>query len=504
MKMWYFFIYIVYCLYVTDGLVLRHHNGKLIKGHDLGPIRHQHHVTKILSETLYQTREGIDLYSSVAIDVNAATDPLILPINYGADPTGKIDSTFAFQQAIKVALARGDISNNSLSDGIKDCGGATIFLGGGDYLISESLIIPPYYGNIRITDGTIRANTNFSKNDYMIRIGATEESACTTKQKSCNEYINIDHFFCDGKNIAYGCIHIISGMSSNVGPQAFFLGYNYAGITATGGHSLFLLNSWFGEYLYSDPRKGKYNDSTATSINLNNPDNLINDVIVYSSRVGVNITGPATSLINVHTWNLATKQGGIGIILSSHARFVNCYMDYNDLILITPISMVSVENTFFLGSGTLRLKAAKGNGIIDSLSVFDSQYSGGNGTVDTIVLDESEGTFKTGGIRNVFIKDTLINGGYIEKSTRASKKLSQIMSTQWIFDFTNELLFGQANIEWADYTFQFDVDKGGQNYKDQIIHWMNVPNNKTVIIETNQATNATVYVTVDQSNNFVY
>ena len=48
-------------------------------------------------------------------------------INYGADPTGKMDSTAAFQQALKVALARGDASNNSLSNGIKDCGMCLIF-----------------------------------------------------------------------------------------------------------------------------------------------------------------------------------------------------------------------------------------------------------------------------------------------------------------------------------------------------------------------------------------
>ncbi len=112
---------------ICDALVLRRHDGKLIRGHDLGPSHHQHHVRSILSDTLYPTQTATDLYSqpslsSMAVDVSAATDPLILPVNYGADPTGKVDSTAAFQQALKVALARGDSSNNSLSDGIKDCG----------------------------------------------------------------------------------------------------------------------------------------------------------------------------------------------------------------------------------------------------------------------------------------------------------------------------------------------------------------------------------------------
>lgn len=218
--------------YICNALILRHHDGRVLEGHDLGAPTHQGHIRDVLSDTLHPQEQVADLYSnsdpsilsSIAVNINAATDPLISPVTYGADPTGKMDSTAAFKQAIKVALARGDTSNNSLSNGIKDCGGATIFLGGGDYIISESLIIPPFYGNIRITDGTIRANKNFSKDDYMIRIGAEDQNYCNTSQKSCNEYINIDHFFCDCKLVCYGCIHVVSGMSTNIGPQAFFLG----------------------------------------------------------------------------------------------------------------------------------------------------------------------------------------------------------------------------------------------------------------------------------------
>ena len=491
-------------IHTFNGLVLKRHDGKVIREHDLGPQRYHHHVRDILSETLYSGS-----LSSMTINVNgqdASENPLILPTDYGADPTGKIDSTYAFQTALKEALSRGDANvanNNTLSNGIKDCGGATIFLAGGDYLISETLVIPPYYGNIRITDGTLRANKNFSKNNYMIHIGGADESSCTTSQKSCNEYVNIDHFFCDCKNICYGCVHVISGMSTNIGPQAFFLGYNYAGVTATGGHSLFLLNSWFGEYLYSDPRKGNFKESTATSININNYDNLLNHVIVYSSRYGLNITDGASVLFNVHTWNLNTKAGGIGILLSAPARLINSYLDHNDLVLYTPIFTVSVENTKFLG-GTLRLVTHNNNFKIGSLSVFDSIYNGGNGTISTIVLDESNGAFTD--INNVFIKDTMIvgGGGYIEKSTRASKKLTQIMATKWIFDFSEQLLFGSSiGIEWIDYTFQFDVVNS--NDKDGIIHWVNKPNGHSVTVETNKATNGTVYITVDQSkNNFVY
>ena len=34
-----------------------------------------------------------------------------------------------------------------------------------------------------------------------------------------------------------------------------------------------------------------------------------------------------------------------------------------------------------------------------------SQYNGGNGTIATIVLDETNGKFKTGGINNLYVRD---------------------------------------------------------------------------------------------------
>ena len=86
------FIFIFCLLFVynivSNALVLRQHDGKLIKGHDLGSAGHQHHVRNILSDTLYPTEKTADLYtrssvlSSVAVNVDASEDTLILPINY--------------------------------------------------------------------------------------------------------------------------------------------------------------------------------------------------------------------------------------------------------------------------------------------------------------------------------------------------------------------------------------------------------------------------------------
>ena len=106
-------------------------------------------------------------YSNSSMSANGA--PIIWVTDYGGDPSGKTDSTSALKQAINVALTMG-APNANLSNGIHDCGGATIHLGGGDYLISSPLIIPENYGNLRIIDGTIRAANNFSPVDaYLSR-----------------------------------------------------------------------------------------------------------------------------------------------------------------------------------------------------------------------------------------------------------------------------------------------------------------------------------------------
>ena len=61
-------------------------------------------------------------------------------ISYGADPTGKLDSTEALLEAITDAF--NGPSEGFLMKGIKNLGGAHINLQGGNYLISKPLRLP--------------------------------------------------------------------------------------------------------------------------------------------------------------------------------------------------------------------------------------------------------------------------------------------------------------------------------------------------------------------------
>lgn len=60
---------------------------------------------------------------------------------YGADPTGKADSTEALLAAISDAV-NGSSKGGSLMEGIADLGGAHIALEGGKYTISRPLRFP--------------------------------------------------------------------------------------------------------------------------------------------------------------------------------------------------------------------------------------------------------------------------------------------------------------------------------------------------------------------------
>eukprot|EP01084_Bolivina_argentea_P180127 311196_1 len=97
------------------------------------------------------------------MDINYSLNPIISITEFGGDWKGINDSTHAFQNAIALAVTYGS-ANHNMTGLIKDCGGVTIDLQGGDYLISNTLQIPQLYGNIRIIDGTIRA----AKNLFMV------------------------------------------------------------------------------------------------------------------------------------------------------------------------------------------------------------------------------------------------------------------------------------------------------------------------------------------------
>ncbi len=124
-------------------------------------------------------------------------------------------------------------------------------LAGGDYLISQPIVIPINYGNLHIQQGTIRASPSFPTSGFLITVGG---SSCSNSQGSCNENFGINmvnatarllralwsqpmylpQVMLDCQQVCMGGLSITATMGANVGPQMFFLGFNQHGIVIAG------------------------------------------------------------------------------------------------------------------------------------------------------------------------------------------------------------------------------------------------------------------------------
>lgn len=272
------------------------------------------------------------------------------PTTFGADPTGRRDSTQALSMAMAALTNTSAHAADPMADCIASLGGATLDLGGGEYLISAPLIIPPHVGNARIRGGTLRASSSFPPARFLIEIG---QAGCTTgcggkveKQKVCNEMIGLESLFLDASHVAAGGVLSQATMGTTVGPSCFFIGFNDAGLRVIGGHETILSDSWLAEYYWSD--KHDPTASRSIAVDLHGQDNFVSNVIVFDyASTGILVDGAATILTGVHTWN----GGGVGISINGsygiQDRIIDCYLDYNSLDLVQP-SAITVKNTFFL------------------------------------------------------------------------------------------------------------------------------------------------------------
>lgn len=392
-----------------------------------------------------------------------ASVPTIFPTDYGADPTGTTDSSAAFTAAV-AALLRGGAPHH-MAEGIHDLGGATLDLAGGQYLLSEPVVIPPYYGNLLIARGTLRASSSFPSDKWLLMIG---DPSCNppSGQGSCNEFVNVNDVLFDSSHVAAGGVFVSHVMGTTIGP-AFFTGYHQAGILVDGGHEVMITETWLAEYYWSEPQPS---NSTSIGIQVNGNDHYLDDVIVFDyTHTGVEINGAANILSGVHTWN----GGGVGIAINSYqTRLIGCYLDYNVLVIKDPEQTV-VENTFFLATHTV-LHASRGT--VATLLMRFNTYTGG----DSVVLD---GTFtRTTGVSIV----EEINGN---KFTRARATLALTASTSWRFDFSSTLLF--PTIDFLTYSLATSAGP--------VAHVAMPPQGRTVEIRTAQPVDAVVSVEVAQA-----
>eukprot|EP00040_Diaphanoeca_grandis_P016284 m.83959 g.83959 ORF g.83959 m.83959 type:complete len:720 (-) comp25691_c0_seq1:48-2207(-) len=201
------------------------------------------HVQRRLSNT--------PLPSSTSSSTPAPSNGVINPCDYGADPTGRTDSTTAILASVTALLQLGSSRNRStLSSNITDLAGAVLDLQGGEYLISSPVIIPMFFGNFYIQGGTLRASSTFPSDGYLITIGHT---GCDPDYAaSCNEFIGISRMLLDASHTAAGGVNIISSMGVSVGPAVFVERFSQVGIKIDGGHETLVHQAWFVETYWNN------------------------------------------------------------------------------------------------------------------------------------------------------------------------------------------------------------------------------------------------------------
>lgn len=417
--------------------------------------------------------------------------PAVNVFDFGADPTCSEDSSNAFDAVVQAALAHDNGHGMGAKGKIRDLGGVTIDLQGGDYQISRPVSIPEWYGNFRIVGGTLRAGPTFPTDRYLLEIGG-DMAACkqANKQKSCNEKIGIEDLFFDGDLRAKGGVQINATMGGNLGPDLYFIHFDQAGLTVNGGHEVLLHEAWFGR-LYYDAKNKTGNLGSSVAIELNGNDHVVSDVIIFAAQTGVTVNGGANLIEGVHCWNDGSLKGGHGIVVTaSSTRLDGCYLDFTDLVLEDPFH-VSVSNGFFLGMGTIVLRAGS-QGIVEGLSLMANSWHNANMPHnDTVVLDERGQTFKS-------VKDLVMLGNVADSdkfTTRAvtvSKSLTQTAATRWVFDFADAFVFPSIPINSVTYS----ISIAGSGFAR---HAARPAVNQTVMVETDEPVDATVTVTASQS-----
>ena len=282
------------------------------------------------------------------------------PLDFGGDPTGATDSTAAVAAAASALLAACGPQRDA--QGVRDCGGSTLDLSGGVFLIAAPLAVPAGHGNFRIAQGTLRAAPSFPRDRFIVEIGAPGASGGVID-------VDVNEFFCD----AAGCILTDGVQGGVIGPQVYVLNFTEYGIRANNGFELTITQTWAAEFWFGDPRKENGTASTAVGIYKDGNDGAIIDVVVFSSKTGVVINGGANIVDSVHTWSLANAHGGIGILVnSSQARIRSSYLDWQDVVFAAP-TMVSFTGGFFLCGARIRF-TAPASGVAANVYIADNEF----------------------------------------------------------------------------------------------------------------------------------
>ncbi|XP_031499637.1 polygalacturonase QRT3-like isoform X2 [Nymphaea colorata] len=396
---------------------------------------------------------------------------------YGADSSGKTDSTDALMKAIADAFQAADA--HVLMQGIPDLGGSEIHLDGGVYLISRPLRFPSSGGgNLLVHGGSLRASDDFPADGYLIEL-----------QPSSSSYAFEDITFKDlmlDANYRGGGMSIVNSLRTTI-DNCYVSHFMSDGILVKGGHETYIHNSFLGQHITAGGDPGEKSFS-GTGINLMGNDNAVTDVVIFSAQTGILISGQANIITGVHCYNKATGWGGTGIYVQSpglsQTRIVDCYLDYTGIVAEDPVQL-HISNSFFLGNAFVLLKSVAG--VVNGLNIVDNMFSGDGKALDIVQLDQSKTAFTS--IDQVVIDRNNARGMNL-RSTAAKGVANGNGTSTWTVDFSSVLLFPDLirHVQYALYTPGVFPNHALRNVS-----------RNSVTVGADTPVSASVFVSVDQN-----
>ncbi|XP_073057510.1 polygalacturonase QRT3-like isoform X1 [Primulina eburnea] len=414
---------------------------------------------------------------------NASTTHVYHVTSYGADPTGKTDSTNAIIAAVSDAL--NGPGSGFLINGIVNLGGARIDLDGGNYLISRPIQFPvPGRGNLFIQGGSLMASNEFPNDSYLIDLSLAA-STNGSDSEYYFEFVTLRDLFLNC-NYRGGGIQVVKSLRINI-DNCYITHFSTVGVSVKGGHETSIRHSTVGQHITAGGDPAERN-VTGIGIELAGNDNSITDVVVFSAAIGIMLSGQANTITAVHCYNKATGFGGTGIYIKlpglAQTRIVNSYLDYTGIVAEDPVQL-TISNSFFLGDAYVVFKSMKG--VVSGVNIVDNMFTGSNKGIDTVQLDQTNGAFKQ--IDQVVIDGNNVNGMNL-RSTIA-RRILQGNNSLWEADFNSALVFPDL-IKRAYYTFIAD------DATSFPVHALrNISSNK-VVIQSQTTVSASVHITADQ------
>ncbi|CAN1305481.1 Polygalacturonase QRT3 [Linum perenne] len=418
------------------------------------------------------------------------------PIGYGADPTGKNDSTEAIQSALNDAFNQLNNQSLELMPGVKDAGGAVIDLQGGSYRISKPITFPPSGGgNLLFKEGSLRASPQFPPERFLVELISPKSELLIYKTDDVGLFQGVGVYYEDitFRDILFdsafrgGGILVVDTARVRI-TNSYFLNFTSKGILVQGGHETFISTCFLGQHPTVGNAKGEEFFS-GTGIDLASNDNIVSDTVLFSSKVGLFIRGQSNLIIGVHTYNKMKRLGGVGIYLKREAwynRIQSCFIDFNSLVIEDP-HYVHVTGNFFYGDANVILKPDHGE--IKGFTVAHNLFVGWGSPIVEVEEEFTRGIeqvrIENNQARNMTMKST------VAKMTVAGN------GTRWVADFSEQLVFP----DWIK-NFQYSVMEKPCQGRRGGPGWMRVTDvsRNVVVVESDEAIDAVVSVAVDQYN----